>query len=360
MTITVPSADLTSLVGQCFERAGMAPEDAERVAGVVVDANLRGHDSHGVARVPGYLRRFAAGATGGGEVIGEPLGEGPLRRVDAGAALGPLAGLCGTDLAAELAGEHGIGLVAVGNSSHFGAAGFFARRLAERDLIGMVATNGPANMAAYGSSMPFLGTNALAIGIPLDGGRQFVLDMSCSIAARGKIIRKRELGEPLEPGLALDAEGEPTEDAAAALAGAVLPFAGPKGSGLALAISLAVGTLAGASFDDEAGRSQGADAKPQDIGHLFAAVDPWRLADREQVEARIAGLVERLHSLRPGAGFDRVLYPGERGELERRTRLVDGVPLAAQELEELAQACDELGHDQLASRVRSLLAPAAR
>ena len=337
----------------------MTSSDAERVANVLVDANLRGHDSHGIARVPAYLRRFAAGATGGGEAIGEPYGEGALRRVDAGAALGPLAGLRGTELAGELAGDHGIGLVAVGNSSHFGAAGLFARRLAERGLIGVVATNGPANMAPYGSGRAFLGTNALAIGIPVSDGAPFVLDMSSSIAARGKIIRKRELGEPLEPGLALDPEGEPTEDAAAALAGAVLPFAGPKGSGLALAISLAIGMLAGASFDDEAGRSQGDDPTPQDIGHIFLAIDPWRLADREQVESRIAGLVERLHSLRPADGFDRVLYPGERGELERSERLARGVPLAPRELDELAQACDQLGYQDLAISTRALIDAAA-
>lgn len=183
--------------------------------------------------------------------------------------------------------------------------------------------------------------------------------MSSSAVARGKIIRKRELGEPLEAGLALDADGNPTEDAAAALAGAVLPFAGPKGSGLALAISLAIGVLAGASFDDEAGRSQGDDPTPQDIGHIFLAIDPWRLADREQVESRIAGLVERLHSLRPAEGFDRVLYPGERGELERSERLSSGVPLGPGELDGLAQACDQLGYDDLAGTARSLLAAAA-
>jgi LDH2 family malate/lactate/ureidoglycolate dehydrogenase len=359
LVIRVPSADLTSLVGQCFARAGMASGDAERVASVLVDANLRGHDSHGIVRVPGYLRRFAAGATAGAETIGVPQGEGPLQRLDAGAALGPLVGLRGSELAAELAADHGIGLVAVGNSSHFGAAGFFARRLAERDLIGVVATNGPANMAPHGSSSPFLGTNAMAVGLPLGDREQFVLDMSSSAVARGKIIRKRELGEPLEAGLALDADGNPTEDAAAALAGAVLPFAGPKGSGLALAISLAIGMLAGASFDDEAGRSQGDDPTPQDIGHIFLAIDPWRLADREQVESRIAALVERLHSLRPAQGFDRVLYAGERGELERIERLANGVPLAPRELDELAQACDQLGYDELADRARSLLASAA-
>lgn len=277
-----------------------------------------------------------------------------MRRLDAGAALGPLAAIRGTELAAELAADHGIGLVAVGNSSHFGAAGHYARRLAERELIAVVSTNGPANMAPHGSGEAFLGTNAFAIGIPLPGGEQFVLDASCSITARGKIIRSRDLGQPLEPGLAVDRDGNPTEDPAAALAGAVLPFAGPKGSGIALAISLAVGALAGASFDDEAGRMYGSDPGPQDIGHLFGAIDPWRLGDRALTEKRIAGLIERLHALRPAAGHDQVLYPGERGESERRTRLENGVPLAPEEIDAIAEACEELGYGDQAGRVRSL------
>ena len=89
----------------CFGQAGLEPADADCIASVLVDANLRGHDSHGVGRVPAYLRRVASGATGGGERIGEPAGEGPLRRLDAGAALGPLAAMRGTELATELAAE---------------------------------------------------------------------------------------------------------------------------------------------------------------------------------------------------------------------------------------------------------------
>jgi len=345
-------------VRDCFGQAGLEAADAESIASVLVDANLRGHDSHGVGRVPAYLRRVASGASGGGERLGEPTGEGPLWRLDAGATLGPLAAMRGTELATELAADHGIGLVAVGNSSHFGAAGLYARRLAERQLIGLVTTNGPANMAPHGSSEPFLGTNAFAIAVPLADGEQFVLDASCSITARGKIIRSRELGQALEPGLALDRDGKPTEDPAAALAGVVLPFAGPKGSGIALAISLAVGVLAGASFDHEAGSMYGADSGPQDIGHLFLAIDPWRLADQDVVRERIERLIEQLHGLRPLAGHEGVLYPGERGASERRSRLGSGIPLAAEELAAIAAVCDELGYADPAARARSLASEA--
>lgn len=353
--MVLDSAVLESLVRRCFERAGLASQDAETVADAMVDANLRGTESHGLVRAPAYLRRAASGLTGGSEAIAETLSSGPLRRLDAGAALGPVAAAKATGVASELAGEHGIGLVALGNSSHFGCAGFYARRIAEGGLIALVTTNGPAGMAPHGAADPFLGTNALAIGAPLPRGEQFVLDMSCSVAARGKIIRAKELGEAIEPGLAVGPDGDPTTDAAEALAGAVLPLGGPKGTGLALAISLAAGVLAGARFDDQAGRIHDRRSGPQGLGQMFLAIDPWCLGDREEAEQRTAALIDRLHALRPAPGFDSVLYPGERSERERRRRLEHGVPIAPEELEALAAACEELEDRELAAEVRGLI-----
>lgn len=354
MPVRVPSEALGSLARRCFEAAGLPTEDASAVAEALIDANLRGHDSHGIARVPAYLGRLADGVAGSTGRMVEVARSGPLRRLDAGGALGPAAVVKATALAIELARDHGIALVAVGNSSHFGAAGFYARRAAKAGLLALVATNGPANMAPHGAAEPFLGTNALAVAIPLSGDEELVLDMSSSVAARGRIIRARDLGEPIEPGLAIDTEGNPTTDAAAALAGAVLPLGGAKGSGLALAISLATAILAGASFDHEAGRMHGKDIRPQDLGQIVLCIDPWRLAERADVERRVARLVECLHALRPAAGFDRVLYPGERGELERHSRLADGIPVPAAELESIALACERLGATGLAAEARAL------
>ena len=187
------------------------------------------------------------------------------------------------ELAADLTAEHGIGLVAVGRSTHFGAAGYYARLAAERGLVAIVASNGPAHMAPHGAAEPFLGTNAFAVGAPLGRHGTFSLDMASSVAARGKVLRAQALGEPIAPGLAIDAGGVPTTDAAAALAGAVLPLGGPKGSGLAFAVCLLAGVLAGADFDDELEPMSGGGAtpRPQNVGQLFLLLDPWRLASPE-------------------------------------------------------------------------------
>ncbi len=355
MTVTVSSAELRSLIRDCFERLDVPEADAEAVADALTDANLRGNDSHGFARTPAYMRRVAAGFTGGTARMREVAAWGPLRRLDAGSALGPAAAVKATDLAIELAHDHGIGLVAIGNSSHLGAAGFYARRAATAGLMAVVATNGPANMAPYGSSERFLGTDAFSVAVPAGSRAPVVLDMSCSAVARGKIMRAKELGEPIEPGVAIDPDGQPATDPAAALAGAVLPVGGPKGTGLALAISIMVGVLAGAGFDDEVVPMHGDTPRAQNLGHLFLVADPWRLADRDEADARVDALIDRLHALRPAAGFDRVLFPGERGDMQARTGAESGVPIDSTELQALANVCQELGLRDLGARAMALV-----
>ena len=355
----VSATDLTALVRGCFTGAGLSGADAAAVAEVLVDANLRGTESHGISRAPVYLRRLRAGLTRGTERLTVRQRSGPLCRLDAGHALGPAIGVRAVGIAAELAAEHGIGFVAVGRSTHFGAAGYYARWAAQRGLVAVVASNGPAHMAPHGAAEPFLGTNAFAIAAPLGREGTFSLDMASSVAARGKVIRAHAAGEPIPAGLAIDAGGAPTTDAAAALAGAVLPLGGPKGSGLAFAVCLLAGVLAGADFDDElAPMSGGAKARPQNVGQLFLVLDPWRLASPEEATARVEGLVERVHRLRPAEGFDEVLVAGERGDRLAAERLSRGIPIEEAELDALAGACEEGGMADLARRTRALAAAA--
>ena len=344
---------LAALIGECFTGLGLSADDSAAVADACVYANLRGIDSHGFARVPAYMRKVHAGLAGGTEAMSELADGGVLRRLDAGRALGPAAAVNAVDLAIELAQDHGIGVVAVANSTHFGAAGFYVRRAARLRLVAIAATNGPATMAPHGASEPFLGTNAIAVGAPLGRHGEFVLDMSSSIVARGRIMRADALGTAIEPGLAIDADGRPTTDARAALAGAVLPLGGAKGSALAFAVCLLAGVLAGAAFDDEVVPMHGGD-RPQNVGHVFAVIDPWRLADPSEALDRVEQLVDRLHDLRPAEGFDRVRFAGERGDEQAAERRAEGIPIAAGELAAVGQACDDCGLPELAVRVRAL------
>ena len=352
----VSAADLTALVRGCFTCSGLSAGDAAAIADVLVDANLRGTESHGISRAPVYLRRLRAGLTSGTERLVDPERSGPLCRLDAGHALGPAVGVRAVEVAAGLAAEHGIGVVAVGRSTHFGAAGYYARLAAKRGLVAIVASNGPAHMAPHGAAEPFLGTNAFAIGAPLGRHGTFSLDMASSVAARGKVLRAQALGEPIAPGLAIDAGGAPTTDAAAALAGAVLPLGGPKGSGLAFAVCLLAGVLAGADFDDELEPMSGGGSapRPQNVGQLFLLLDPWRLATPDEATARVEGLVERLHALSTAEGYAEVLFAGERGDRLAAERRANGIPVQEAELHALAAACEEGGMADLAQRTRVL------
>lgn len=359
----VPAATLLDLSEQAFERLGLSPEDAHAVADVLIDANVRGISSHGFQRVPIYASRLHAGLAGGTERMSVAAEFGALCQLDAGKALGPAVAVKAVDRAMALARQYGVALVTVGGSTHFGPAGYYARRACSQGFVAMVMTNAPKTMAPYGASERFIGTNPLAVAIPLQRHDDFVLDIASSVVARGKIIQAAQVGEPIPLGLAIDAEGRPTTDSRAALAGSVLPFAGPKGSGLSLAIDMLSGILAQADFDDELASMYEDFDRPQNVGHLFLVIDPWRLCDQEVGLARLDALVDRLGALRPAEGGTAVQYAGEPEAALARERLLHGVPVEPKELAAFVDMCTEYGFADLAAVARALTtgreAPAA-
>lgn len=347
-TVLLAVETLTDLVERCFAGAGVDRADAAVVAEVLVYADLRGIDSHGITRVPNYLARVSAGLAGGSERMAAPRADGATARLDAGHALGPAAARRAIDLSVELAREHGLGLVALARATHFGAAGFYARRAATRGMVALVLSNAPRNVAPFGAAEPFVGTNPLALAVPVGRHGEFVLDMSTSVVPRGLIRRAAARGQALAPGMALDAEGRPTTDAAAALEGSLLPVGGPKGSGLAMGISLLAALLAGGDFDDEMDSMYEDFSRPQNLGQAFLAIDPWRFGDRDAATARLEGLVDRLHALAPAEGFGQVLFAGEDGDLCERERRRAGIPVELRELRRIAEACRDAGIDDVA------------
>jgi LDH2 family malate/lactate/ureidoglycolate dehydrogenase len=344
---------LVSLTRDCFEQLGVPRDDAETVADVLIDANLHGIPSHGFQRVPIFMRRVRAGLAGGTEHLSIAVQSGPLCRMDAGQALGPAASVKGLDHALALAREFGVGLVAIGRSTHFGAAGYYARRAALAGSVGIVVANAFKRMAPYGAADVFLGTNPLAIGIPLANHDPFVLDMATSVAAQGRITRARELNEELPDGLAVDAQGRPTSDPVAALAGSLLPMGGPKGSGLALAINLLAVLFAGADSDDEMASLYKDFDRPQNAGHIFIAIGASRLGDPGD---RLDAIVERLAALRPVKGTSAVYYPGQQGASLARARRQSGIPVNPAELLDVAETCGAFGLADLQQRALALFA----
>lgn len=350
--LLIDAGDLAALCRECFERVGVPPQDARAVTDVLIDANLHGVPSHGFQRVPIYMRRVHAGLAGGSERLAIVSESGALCRMDAHHALGPAASVKALDRSLALAREFGVGLVAVGRSTHFGAAGYYARRAAGAGFVGIVMSNAVKRMAPYGAAEAFLGTNPLAIAIPLEEHDPFVLDMSTSIAAQGRITRASLLAEPIPEGMAIGPDGQPTTDPDSALAGSLLPVGGPKGSGLALAISLLAVLLAGAESDDEMGSMYKDFDRAQDSGHIFIAIDGARLGGDG---GRLDDAIGRLGALRVAEGHRSVDYPGQAGARLARTRRRTGVPIKPAELVDAAQTCDSFGLHDLSGRIAAML-----
>ncbi len=194
-TIIVEAAALEAFAGEAFQVAGLDDEGAAYAARCLVEADLRGVESHGVLRLPIYIRRLQGGAVNPRPRPSIVNGAGALEVMDGDAGLGYLVGRAAMLRAVELAGEHGIAAVGVANSSHFGPAGIYARLAAERDMIGVAMSNVVAKVVAPGGSRPITGNNPLAVAVPSFGEFPFALDMSLSAAAGGKLLLAAKKGE---------------------------------------------------------------------------------------------------------------------------------------------------------------------
>jgi LDH2 family malate/lactate/ureidoglycolate dehydrogenase len=239
------------------------------------------------------------------------------------------------DDAIARAEQHGVGFVTARGGNHFGAAAFYSLRAVARGLVGIAATSTPAVMAPWGGAEARLGNNPLSVAAPMpDGEPPFVLDHAQSAVSRGRIKLAELNDEPIPTGWALDPDGHPTTDPSAALAGALLPSGGHKGSGLALAIEVLTGVLAGGGLGPElinasltgAARSSSA-LKTGTVGSLYIALDPAFFVGRQEFAARMARLAAVIKATPPAPGVEEVLIPGEPEARAAEEALARGIAL---------------------------------
>lgn len=202
---------LETFASSVFEKAGHSPGDAAIIGADLVKANLRGLDSHGISRMPMYLERLRRGLVNPRPDIRVEQVAGAVASVDGDNAMGFLPSHIAMDKAMGLAESAGIGLVGVHNSTHFGMGALYVLQALERGFVSMVFTNSSPAIAMYGGRSAFLGASPIAAGVPGGpNGAPFVMDMSMTVIARGKIRLAAMRGEPIAEGLALDVEGRPT------------------------------------------------------------------------------------------------------------------------------------------------------
>lgn len=299
---------------KAFREHDISREDARTTAAMLVTAQARGKTSHGLIRLPRYLRGVEHGNVDPDGTIEVVRDAGAAATLDGGARLGPAVADRALDEATERADEYSVGLVGVRNATHLGMLGYYTDRVRREGYIAIAMTNTEPAMPPYGGAEPVLGTNPIAIGLPTDP--PFNLDMSTAAIARGSIERAAERGELIPEGLALDADGRPTTDPEAALEGTILPFGGSKGSGLAIAVEVLAGGLVGAAMgQDVTGTYHTED--PCTKGDLFVVVDPNATAG-ESFDAEVNGFLQSLRRVETATDVDEIRLPGETSLREER------------------------------------------
>lgn len=335
--------DLERYAAALLGGAGLPAEDAGLVARIIVQADLDGVETHGMGRLANYLERLRRGVVNPAPHMGLVREQGAAAVLDADNGMGQLAAVRAMEEAIRLARTSGLGWVAVRRSNHFGATSYYVDLAVQAGMIGLALTNSPPGMAPYGGRTAGLGTNPIGVGIPRAGGDPIVLDMATSAVARGQIIKAQRAGQPIPPGVAVDAAGAPTTDAAAALKGALLPMAGAKGYGLALAVELLCGALSGAALATEIPSYFDNWEQRSNVGHVLAAIDIGAFVEPDEFAARAGGLVEALQATPPAEGHTGVRIPGERRAALARERRARGVPIAATTLALLAPLAEAMG-----------------
>jgi LDH2 family malate/lactate/ureidoglycolate dehydrogenase len=310
-SVAIDAPRLISAVADIFMAVGIAAADAQVVAADLVAADLEGIASHGVMLVPMYVERINKGSVSRrsvGEVVSD---RGGAMVIDAGKALGQLTSRQAVKLAVARAREIGLAAVAVRNGFHFGTAGRYARMMAEHNCVGIVLSNTRPLMPAPGGAEALVGNNPIAIALPSAGEFPVEADMALSATAMGKIRLAAAAVESIPEDWAVDSQGRPTTDPAAAIKGMLLPAAGPKGFGLAFVIDLLCGGLSEGAVGAEVRPLYGDAAEPYRCSHFFLAIHAGHFPAGERFAERVRDQAMRVSRSKRGAGVERVYAPGE-------------------------------------------------
>jgi LDH2 family malate/lactate/ureidoglycolate dehydrogenase len=325
-------------------------EEAAITANALIDADLRGLETHGALRIPLYIKVAKEGRL---QAANKPVIEWQKKAVslvNGRNGWGQPASVMAVREVINNAGLHGVGVAAINNTNHIGTCAYYARMLARNKLISFVTTNSAPNMPPWGGSEPVLGTNPICFSAPTPKGNIIVIDMATSVVAKGKIMLALEKGEPIPAGWALDKNGLTTTDPKAALEGYLLPLGGPKGSGLALFADIFSGVLSGAHFGKNVLGMLGKKTGPSGVGAFMWAID-IDLFGEKNFHNRMLDLVGMVTGTKPAKGFRKIYLPGEIEDELAAERQINGIPISLPLLNNLNKVAQELGIPLLAYEV---------
>ena len=340
--ISVSGDDLKGTVAAIFEKVGVPPEDAELGADVLVLADLRGVDSHGVSNMlRSYLGGYQRGEINPRPNISVVRETAATASIDSDRGLGTIVTPKAMDIAIRKASEVGVGMVTIGNSRHLGMASYHAMRALEHDMIGICMTSAPPRMVPTFGAEPRLGTNPIAVAVPARNEPPFVFDAATSSVAQNKIEIARRLGADLEPGWLATDDGTPIMEEVPVPetyhllpVGATRELGSHKGYGLACVVDIFAGVLTGFGYGAVPGRPN--------FGHYVAAYNVAGFDDPDHFKDEMDGWLQMMKSTKPAPGHDRVLVAGQPEAEMEEVRRKEGIPLHPEVVQWVRDTCAEL------------------
>ncbi|HDN83119.1 MAG TPA: Ldh family oxidoreductase [Candidatus Altiarchaeales archaeon] len=359
--ILVPVDKLKNFCMETFLALGVPKRDAKIAADVIVEADLMGIDSHGVARLKRYVSGIKDGMINPKPKIKVVKESSVTALIDGDAGLGQVVAYKAMKLAIEKAKNNFLAFVAVRNSNHYGIASYYSMMALKEGMIGISMTNSDTLVVPTFGKDAILGTNPISIAVPAKKEKPFIMDFATSVVSRGKLEKYSREGKKIPLGWALNVEGLPTSDPVEVLenlkkrkGGGILPlggfgeeFGGHKGYGLALAVDIFSGVLSGSGYADLVYKRKSDGRISSNIGHFFGAIRIDAFRDVEEFKEAMDDLIRRIKNSGKAKGYSRIYIHGEKELETREKRLKEGVPLHPKVIEAMREVASDLGIDFL-------------
>ena len=338
-----PVEQIRSFCEQVWEKAGLSHENAATCVDVLLAADLRGQRTHGTTHMKDYCDRMLKGTATNGEDMDIKQTSPTSFVVDAKHAVGMVAAPIVMNKCIEQAKESGACFASVHNGCHYGLGAYYPMMAMKEGMIGFSFANAPALVAPFGGADPLLGTNPISIAIPAEKHPNLVLDIATSVAAKGFIALAMKEGRDIPLGWALDENGAPTTDAAAANKGVLLPFGAHKGYACELIVSILSYALSGSDMDVDIPRFFECTDKMTNVGYFMGCIDISKYCSLDDFKKRVDALFDVIKACRPAVGSKGVLIPGEIEDNKTKLALEEGIDLSEATLNDFKEMAKTFG-----------------
>jgi len=332
----VESKKLIKFTKDIFLNCGLSAKNSLIVSKLLIRADERGVWSHGIVRLPVYIKRLEKKAANPKPKLKLKKITNSAYHLDGDNGLGFISAFAGTEKCIQLAKKNGIGLVGVSKSNHFGMAANYLETAAQNNCMAWIFTNASKALPPHGAMAPFFGTSPFAFGCPTKNKKKpFILDMASSSVARGKLKFAAQNGMKIPFGYALDKNGKPTNDGQKGFEGIMLPFGGMKGAGLSWMMDIVSGIFTGANHSGNVKNAITDFSGPSNVGHLIICIRTNLFQSHKSFIDKIEYGIQKVKRLKKAKGFKKILHPGEPEYIKSQEYLKQGIPLSKETILEL-------------------------